>query len=164
MLLVTWKPVGMREVILYTLANTFNLTVMLQKYNDSACVLCQYFWCGPSCCSTCALTNDLSYVTEKQHFLERLSLETTNFLCTSWTFQFCLHSHAGLSTPHVYWWWVGDRWRNNGGHMTSFFGEKKARKRCCFNCNIWPNWFTSHQSHYCLYNNGIPEFVGNVQC
>ena len=96
-----------------------------------------------SCCSTCALTNDLSYVTEKQHFLERLSLETTNFLCTSWTFQFCLHSHAGLSTPHVYWWWVGDRWRNNGGHMTSFWGEKKARKRCCFNCNIWPNWFTS---------------------
>ena len=112
-----------------------------------------------SCCSTCALTNDLSYVTEKQHFLERLSLETTNFLCTSWTFQFCLHSHAGLSTPHVYWWWVGDRWRNNGGHMTSFLGEKKARKRCCFNCNIWPNWFTSHQSHYCLYYNGIPEVV-----
>ena len=21
------------------------------------------------------------------------------------------------------------------------------------------NWFTSHQSHYCLYYNGIPEFV-----
>ena len=36
----------MREVILYTLANAINLTVMLQKYNDSACVLCQYFWCG----------------------------------------------------------------------------------------------------------------------
>ena len=35
----------MREVILYTLANAFNLTVMLQKYNDKACVLCQYFWC-----------------------------------------------------------------------------------------------------------------------
>ena len=30
---------------------------------------------------------------------------------------------------------------------------------CCWNCNIWPNWFTSHQSHYCLYYNGIPEFV-----
>ena len=27
-------------------------------------------------CSTCVLTNDLSYVTEKQNFLERLSLET----------------------------------------------------------------------------------------
>ena len=36
----------MREVILHTLANAFNLTVMLQKYNDRACVLCQYFWCG----------------------------------------------------------------------------------------------------------------------
>ena len=37
--------------------------------------------------------------------------------------------------------------------------EKNVGKRCCFNCNIWPNWFTSHQSHYCLYYNGIPEFV-----
>ena len=37
--------------------------------------------------------------------------------------------------------------------------KKNARKRCCFNCNILPNWFTSHQSHYCLYYNGIPEFV-----
>ena len=47
------------------------------------------------------------------------------------------------------WWGLGDRWRHNAGHMTSFFG-KNARKRCCFNCNIWPNWFTFHQSHYCL--------------
>ena len=37
--------------------------------------------------------------------------------------------------------------------------KKNARKRCCWNCNIWPNWFTYHQSHYCLYYNGIPEFV-----
>ena len=37
--------------------------------------------------------------------------------------------------------------------------KKKARKRCCWNCNIWPNWFTYHQSRYCLYYNGIPEFV-----
>ena len=37
--------------------------------------------------------------------------------------------------------------------------KKKARRRCCWNCNIWPNWFTYHQSHYCLYYNGIPEFV-----
>ena len=42
--------------------------------------------------------------------------------------------------------------------MTSFV-KRYARKRCCWNCNIWPNWFTSHQSHYCLYYNGIPEFV-----
>ena len=40
-----------------------------------------------------------------------------------------------------------------------FVKKKNVRKRCCWNCNIWPNWFTSHQSHYCLYYNGIPEFV-----
>ena len=40
-----------------------------------------------------------------------------------------------------------------------YFLEKNARKRCCFNCNIWPNWFTFHQSHYCLSYNGIPECV-----
>ena len=45
------------------------------------------------------------------------------------------------------------------GTWRHFLEGKKARKRCCFNCNIWPNWFTSHQSHYCLYYNGIPEFV-----
>ena len=27
------------------------------------------------------------------------------------------------------------RWRHSW--------EKNVRKRCCFNCNIWPNWFTS---------------------
>ena len=43
-------------------------------------------------------------------------------------------------------------------HMTSFL-TKNAQKRCCGNFNIWPNWFTSHQSQYCLYYNGIPEFV-----
>ena len=37
--------------------------------------------------------------------------------------------------------------------------EKKCIKRCCGNCNIWANWFTSHQSQYCLLCNGIPEFV-----
>ena len=45
------------------------------------------------------------------------------------------------------------------GTWSHFLGKKKAQKRCCFNCNIWPNWFTSHQSHYCLYYKGIPEFV-----
>ena len=24
--------------------------------------------------------------------------------------------------------------------------QKNPPKRCCRNCNIWPNWFTSHQS------------------
>ena len=34
--------------------------------------------------------------------------------------------------------------------MTSFV-KKTAQKRCCWNCNIWPNWLTFHQPHYCLY-------------
>ena len=34
--------------------------------------------------------------------------------------------------------------------MTSFV-KKYAQKRCWWNyCNIWPNWFTSHQSHWLL--------------
>ena len=41
----------------------------------------------------------------------------------------------------------------------SFVEKKKARRRCCWNCNIWAKWLTYHQSHYCLYYNGIPEFV-----
>ena len=45
-------------------------------------------------------------------------------------------------------------------HMTSFVEKKNARKRCCWNCNIWPNWFTSYQSQYWLNYNSIPEFVG----
>ena len=35
---------------------------------------------------------------------------------------------------------------------------QNARKRC-WHCNIWPDWFTSHQSHYCIYCNGISEFM-----
>ena len=57
-------------------------------------------------------------------------------------------------------WWRSDyRWRHYARHITSFVEKKNARKRWCWNCNIWPNWFTCHQSHYCLYYNGIPEFV-----
>ena len=37
--------------------------------------------------------------------------------------------------------------------------KKNAWKRCCWNCNIWPDRFTSHQSHYRSYYNGISEFV-----
>ena len=55
----------------------------------------------------------------------------------------------------------GCRWRHNAGHMTYFLKKKNARKRCCFNCYIWPNRFTSHQSHYCLYY-GVCEETFNV--
>ena len=56
------------------------------------------------------------------------------------------------------WWGRGDRWRHNAWHITSFVKKKKVWKRCSL-LESWPNWFTSHQSHYCLYYNGIPEFV-----
>ena len=56
------------------------------------------------------------------------------------------------------WWERDDRWRHNARHITSFV-KKKRGKRCCWNCNIWPNWFSSHQSYYCLYYNGLPEIV-----
>ena len=37
-------------------------------------------------------------------------------------------------------------------HMTSFVQKKKREK------DVVDDWFTSHQSYYCLYYNGIPEF------
>ena len=37
--------------------------------------------------------------------------------------------------------------------------KKNVWKRCCWNCNIWPDRFTSNQSHYRSYYSGIPEFV-----
>ena len=55
-------------------------------------------------------------------------------------------------------WWARDDSHN--AHVTwCHLRKKNKRKRCRWNCNIWPNWLTSHQSHYCLYYNGIPEFV-----
>ena len=148
----------MREVILYTLANAFNLTVMLQKYNDRAFVLCQYFWCG-LVQYVCAY-EWFKLRNRKTKFLERLSLETERiFYVRPELFTFVYIHTQGCQPPtSIDGEWVIDdvimeaTWRH-------FWGEKKARKRCCFNCNIWPNWFTSHQSHYCLYYNGIPEFV-----
>ena len=60
------------------------------------------------------------------------------------------------------WWGRDDRWRHNARHITSFVKKKKRAKRCCWNCSIWPNWFTSHQSYYCLYYNGLQEFVRKI--
>ena len=109
---------------------------------------------GVASCSTCALTNDLSYVTEKQNFWKdyhlrqnESSMYVLNFSLLS-TFT-CRAVNPPRLLMHDGEWVIDDvimeaTWR-------LFFGEKKARKRCCFNCNIWPNWVTSHQSHYCLY-------------
>ena len=42
--------------------------------------------------------------------------------------------------------------------------ETNMQKRSCWHCNIWPDWCTSHQSHYFLLYNGIPELWGNLWC
>ena len=88
-------------------------------------------------------------------------LDWTTKTWPEWKYNLSLeHGYQPPTSSNIEnWWGVGDRWHHNAGHMKSFFGKKKVRKRCCFNCNIWPNWFTSHQSHYCLYYKGIPEFV-----
>ena len=69
---------------------------------------------------------------------------------------------TGLLTPTSSnienWWGRDDKWCHSARHMMSFV-TKNLWKRCCWNCNIWPYWFTSHQSHYCLYYKSIPEFV-----
>ena len=57
------------------------------------------------------------------------------------------------------WWWRDNKWRHNAHGTWRHLWKQNARKRCWWNCNIWPYWLSSHQSHYCLYYNGIPEFV-----
>ena len=39
------------------------------------------------------------------------------------------------------------------------FAMKQTQKRSCWHYNIWPDWCISHQSHYFLLYNGIPEFM-----
>ena len=39
-------------------------------------------------------------------------------------------------------------------------GDVICEKKKTCKKDVWPNWFTSHQSHYCLlYYNGVPKFV-----
>ena len=47
------------------------------------------------------------------------------------------------------------RWLQSAG----ICNETNVQKRSCWHCNIWPDWCTSHQSHYFLLYNGIPEFM-----
>ena len=45
-------------------------------------------------------------------------------------------------------------------HMMSFVTKKKREKDVgIVTFDLPGNWFSSHQSHYCLYYSGIPEFV-----
>ena len=61
-----------------------------------------------------------------------------------------------------------NRWHLKARHMRSFVQKvlvdsdrhkfamaQNAWKRCCWHCNIWRDWFTSHQPSY----NGILEFM-----
>ena len=43
--------------------------------------------------------------------------------------------------------------------LAGICNETNMQKRSCWHCNIWPDWCTSHQSHYFLLYNGIPEFM-----
>ena len=55
-------------------------------------------------------------------------------------------SHQGCQPPTSSnienWWGRDDRWHHNTRHMTSLW--KNVQKRCYWNFNIWPNWFTSY--------------------
>ena len=67
------------------------------------------------------------------------------------------------------WWGRDERWCHNALLMTSFMKKildrhkfvmtQYAWKRCCWPCNTWLDWFTSHQSHYFWNYNSIMEFM-----
>ena len=107
-------------------------------------------WQYPNVCFTC-------------HHMRRIKFEfrPTQIDFIRWFLNLCA-TNKGVNPPRLQIlridgdWVIDDvivqgTWRH--------FLEKNVRKRCCFNCNIWPNWFTFHQSHYCLYYNGILAFV-----
>ena len=52
--------------------------------------------------------------------------------------------------------WQGrdNRWHHNARNMTSSVQKKHTNKM-----SFVLDWFTFHQSHYCLYYNGIPRFL-----
>ena len=56
--------------------------------------------------------------------------------------------------------WQGrdNRWCHNARNMTTFV-QKSIQKNVVGIVPFVPDWFTSHQSHYCLYYNGIPGFL-----
>ena len=72
---------------------------------------------------------------------------------------------AGLSTPHVFKYWElmerDNRWRDNARMAHYVICEKKARKRSCWNCNIWPNWFSSHNHYITMASRRL---WGNIWC
>ena len=84
--------------------------------------------------------------------------------CPTWTDGTFFEPYAGLSTPHIlkYWKLIRKGMKDNVMTLMMSFVKKmpdhhkfmmtqNARKRCCWHCNIWLDWFTSHQSHYFFY-------------
>ena len=64
---------------------------------------------------------------------------STRFPVVKW----CSHSVA----KSAYWWGRDDRWCHNARQMTSFV-QKILIGSLHTGQNIWPDWFTSHQSRY----------------
>ena len=67
----------------------------------------------------------------------------------------------GSSIIHIKW-LIDIDWYRLSNLLIGYPGicnETNAQKRSCWHCNIWPDWCTSHQSHYFLLYNGIPEFM-----
>ena len=79
------------------------------------------------------------------------------------------HSHLGQSvldcqpptSSNIENWQGRDntcRWRHNARNMTSLC-KTTCEKDVVGIVTFVPDWFTSHQSHYCLYYNGILRFL-----
>ena len=107
-------------------------------------------WQYPNICFTC-------------HHMRRIKFEfrPTQIDFIRWFLNLCA-TNKGVNPPRLQILRIDGDWVIDDVIMQGtwrHFLEKNARKRCCFNCNIWPNWFTFHQSHYCLSYNGIPECV-----
>ena len=81
-------------------------------------------------------------------------------LCNNQLHKKKLNHYRAVNPPHL------KVLSHDAQHMTSFILYKNthwlwssqmfamtqsAQKRCCWHCSIWPDWFTSHQSHYCLH-------------
>ena len=66
--------------------------------------------------------------------------------CLMGAFHYSQGCQPPMSSNIKNWWGMDDRWCRNAQHITSFVKKKKnSRKGCCWNCNVWPAWFTSHQ-------------------
>ena len=78
----------------------------------------------------------------------------------TWEWGCSLHGlHFNMTEMHHWWllFWAAATWldiictKNTSWLQSSgICDETNAQKLCCWRSNIWPDWFTSHQSHYSL--------------